>query len=251
MPLPEAAVAIVSSLAAEPSVLLIRRAERAADPWSGQWSFPGGHCDPQDATPLETALRELREECGLHLPPERLVKPLPHAVAGRRAGRRLLVAPFLFAIDCEAATRVDPQEAAEARWVPLRFLSDPARHRLQPVPGMPPEMLFPAVELGGPPLWGFTYRLLTEWLGLVPPPQDGDAAARRLLLFLTARGLPLASDWRHRQARVKGTIPVAAVVSHCSAPHGRIPPVNMVEVRPDLVRIIGLGLEEYAIHALP
>jgi hypothetical protein len=47
-------------------------------------------------------------------------------------------------------------------------LLDPARHSLMPVPGQPIETRFPAVELKGVPLWGFTYRLLAEWLGLGP-----------------------------------------------------------------------------------
>jgi len=251
MPEPEAAVAIVWSRAAEESVLLIRRAEREGDPWSGQWSFPGGHCDPQDSGPLETALRELQEECSLHVPPDRLHETLPHTVARRRTGRYLLVAPFVFAVDCEAATQVDLEEAAEARWIPLSLLENPARHRLQPVPGMPPELLFPAVDLDGAPLWGFTYRLITEWLGLVPPKPASEEASRELLRFLTDAGLPLDSNWVERTARVKGRIPIPSVVSHLNTPHNRIPPFNAVEIKDDLIRLMGLDFEEYAIHARP
>jgi hypothetical protein len=65
-------------------------------------------------------------------------------------------------------------EAVAALWVPLRDLRDLTRHTLRPVPGRPPEMLFPAIELKGElplglmatPLWGFTYRLIMDWLGL-------------------------------------------------------------------------------------
>jgi 8-oxo-dGTP pyrophosphatase MutT (NUDIX family) len=49
---PDAAVAIVHARGAADSVLLIRRAEREADPWSGHWSFPGGRREPEDRDPV-------------------------------------------------------------------------------------------------------------------------------------------------------------------------------------------------------
>lgn len=253
MPEPEAAVAIVWSIAAEESVLFMRRGERENDPWSGQWSFPGGHCDPEDPDALHTALRELREECAIHLSTRNLHQALPLAVARRKAGRYLQVAPFVFQVDHRPAVQVDRQEATEARWFPLRVLRDPAHHRLRAVPGMPPEMFFPAIELDRDevPLWGFTYRLTTEWLGLVPPREDAQAVAQELLEFLTSNGLRLDSDWTDRSAAVRGLIPVPLVQKHLNALNNYIPPLNVVEVRPELIRLMGLDFEEYHIRAIP
>lgn len=248
---PEAAVAIVWSLAAEESVLFMRRAERENDPWSGQWSFPGGHCDPEDLDALHTALRELREECAIHLSPQSLHQALPLAVARRKAGRYLQVAPYVFRVDHRPAVQVDQQEAMEARWIPLRDLEDPAHHRLRAVPGMPPEMLFPAIELDEVPLWGFTYRLTTEWLGLLPPSEEAQAVAHDLLEFLLANGLRLDSAWTDRSAAVRGLIPVPLVLERLCGLDNRIPPLNAVEVRPDLIRLMGLAFEEYHIRAIP
>jgi hypothetical protein len=76
------------------------------------------------------------------------------------------VAPFLFRVTAQFPTTLDPREAVEALWTPLSVLRDPARHALQSVPGQPQEVMFPAVELHGVPLWGFTYRLIADWLGL-------------------------------------------------------------------------------------
>src|ERR1039458_1424093 len=95
---PEAAVAIVRALAPEESILLIRRAERHNDPWSGHWSFPGGRVARGDPDLLHTALRELDEECGIRLERQSLETALAPTIAGRAAGPFLTVAPFVFQV---------------------------------------------------------------------------------------------------------------------------------------------------------
>jgi 8-oxo-dGTP pyrophosphatase MutT (NUDIX family) len=165
-PQPDAAVAILHARSPEESILLIRRSERLDDPWSGHWSFPGGRRDPQDRDLLDTALRELAEECGIRLPRQSMEAVLPITTAGRGAGLHLTVAPFVFRVSEPLPTVLDPREAVEALWLPVSKLRDPARHSLQSIPGMPAAPQFPAMELSGMPLWGFTYRLLAEWLGV-------------------------------------------------------------------------------------
>jgi len=258
MPAPDAAVAIVHARGAPDSVLLIRRAEREADAWSGHWSFPGGRREPADRDLLHTALRELEEECGIRLARERLEAALPTAVARRRVGRFLLVAPFVFSVDEEQPVSLDAQEAVEAVWVPLGMLRDPARHALRPVPGLPPEVGFPAIDLNGVPLWGFTYRLITDWLGLNPQERPEDAgfeAARALLDGLIAHGCLLDHGWVDRDgakvAAVKGPIPVDLVLALAAGGVTHIPRINMLEARVDRVRVVGLAFEEYCVNAVP
>jgi 8-oxo-dGTP pyrophosphatase MutT (NUDIX family) len=154
----------VYARAPEESILLIRRAERKDDPWSGHWSFPGGRRDAADPDLLHTALRELDEECGILLERQSLETALAPTIAGRAAGPFLTVAPFVFQVAEPLPTVLDPREAVEAVWVPVKLLEDPARHSLQSVPGLPADQRFPAMDLKGVPLWGFTYRLLREWL---------------------------------------------------------------------------------------
>jgi 8-oxo-dGTP pyrophosphatase MutT (NUDIX family) len=256
MPEPDAAVAIVHARGAADSVLLMRRAEREADAWSGHWSFPGGRRETEDHDPLHTALRELEEECGIRLARESLESALPLAVARRRVGRFLLVAPFLFGVDDERPVRLDPREAVAAVWVPLGVLRDPARHALLPVPGLPAAVRFPAIDVDGVPLWGFTYRLITDWLDLNPrerPIEEaGFQTASALLDTLVAHGCALDHGWVDREgakiAAVKGPIPVKLVLAQVATPSAHIPRINMLEVRPDRVRIVGLAFEEYIIQ---
>lgn len=250
---PDAAVAIVHARAPD-TVLLIRRAERADDPWSGHWSFPGGRCEPEDSGPLETALRELEEECGIRLAGASVETALPFALARRSVGQFLLVAPFVFRVEDIQPTVLHAPEAVEGMWAPLTVLRDPTRHALLPVPGMSPEMRFPAIDLNGVPLWGFTYRLITGWLGLIPRVQPieqaGSRAAQAVLDGIVARGCPLVRDWERLDgamvAVVKGSIPAETVLAQ-AAPH--IPGINMLEVWRDSVRVVGLAFEEYRIQA--
>ena len=247
---PEAAVAIVRAGAPEEAVLLIRRSERDDDPWSGHWSFPGGRRDPADVDLLDTALRELEEECGIRLPRAACVGELAASLARRRAGPFLLVAPYLFEVEQALPTTLDPREAAGACWVPLAWLRDPARHLLRPVPGRPREILFPAVDVGGHPLWGFTYRLITEWLG-IEAGRGGRETASEVLEFLLSQGLTGGCGWEDRVADVRGLVPVEAVLERFSAPGPHALAVNRMEVRPDGVQISGLDYEEYLVRAAP
>jgi 8-oxo-dGTP pyrophosphatase MutT (NUDIX family) len=255
---PEAAVAMVQAHGRRKSILLIRRAEREGDSWSGHWSFPGGWRHAGDRDLLCTAIRELAEECGVRLAREQMDRALPHTLARRKVGRFVLVAPFLFRVEEEFATVLNPGEAVEALWVPLSWLLDPARHSLRPVPGRPPELLFPAVDLNGLPLWGFTYRLITDWLELGPKAQPlelaGFEAAGLVLEFLLSQGLKSSQTWTDRPEGVKaatvtGVIPVDAMLAHFSRVEQHSSAINCLEVRAEYVRVAGPAWEEYFIYA--
>jgi hypothetical protein len=86
--------------------------------------------------------------------------------------------------------------------------------------------------------------------------------ACRVLEFLLSHGLKLKSGWEDRieqpaigepqtakVAMVEGTIPAALVVAHFAKPEGRFPGINLLEVRPDHIRVVGLAFEEYLILA--
>jgi 8-oxo-dGTP pyrophosphatase MutT (NUDIX family) len=240
----------------------MRRSEREGDSWSGHWSFPGGRRDPADPDLLHTALRELEEECGVRLARQDLDAEMPPRPARRKSATAVCVTPFLFRADAELPAVPDGHEAVEASWIPLTVLRDPSRHLLLPVPGHPPEALFPGVALNRAPLWGFTYRLICDWLALGPQPGDmekaGMKAAAAVLEFLQTRGLALRHGWEVRAfrqgktakvAEVAGAIPVQDVLDRFACPGGYALCVNGLEVRRESIRIVGPAFEEYVIGA--
>jgi 8-oxo-dGTP pyrophosphatase MutT (NUDIX family) len=150
-----------------PCVLLMRRAERVGDPWSGHMSFPGGRMDARDAHGLAAAMREAFEETGLRLTEADYVGRLSDVMT-RRHERPLpmLVTPYVFRL------KHDPEwvlshEAVETLWVPLNFLSDHGNrgtlHIRAPI-GL--KMRFPKYDYEGRTIWGLTLLMLGELVKL-------------------------------------------------------------------------------------
>ncbi|MGK4003939.1 CoA pyrophosphatase [Sorangium sp. So ce1036] len=104
----------------EAELLLIRRAERRGDPWSGHMALPGGRRDPVDEHLLATAIRETHEEVGIDLVENGTLltrlPDVPAVVRGRRVG--MIIAPFVFALRSTPELTLS-DEVAEALWTPL------------------------------------------------------------------------------------------------------------------------------------
>jgi 8-oxo-dGTP pyrophosphatase MutT (NUDIX family) len=100
--------------------------ERASDlrHHAGQISFPGGRIEPEDASVVEAALREAREEIGLARERVDIIGFLPDhlIVSGFR------VTPVVGFVAADYALQLDRREVADAFEVPLPFLLDPANH---------------------------------------------------------------------------------------------------------------------------
>lgn len=102
-------------------LLLMRRAQREGDPWSGHLSFPGGRAEAQDADSVATAMRETHEEVGLPLDRAQLIGGLDEiAAVGSRRG--LVIHPWVFLLSEERPALTLNEEVADTRWVPLRYL---------------------------------------------------------------------------------------------------------------------------------
>ncbi len=155
-------------------VLMIRRAERPGDRWSGDAALPGGRVSPDDLTIEATAVREAREEVGIELDgaTSRCLGRLSDHPRGRfRRWMSLAVTPVLFEVQGDPPLVPDPREVASVRWVPLAALRDPAHqgrliHWWRPVWKLPLglPMLLPKWRYEDLTIWGLTHAILQDVL---------------------------------------------------------------------------------------
>jgi 8-oxo-dGTP pyrophosphatase MutT (NUDIX family) len=144
-------------------ILLIKRAERAGDPWSGQIAFPGGRQDRDDRDLLATAVRETREETGVELAAAERLGVLDDLAPRAATLPPVIVRPFVFALPRRPVLATNA-EVQRAFWVPLARLSQSdvqAEVRLTLSDG--PRTL-PAYRLGEDIIWGMTERILTPFV---------------------------------------------------------------------------------------
>ena len=170
----EAAVAVVLREAGGGTqMLFIQRAKRRGDPWSGHMAFPGGHREREDADLPAAAVRETWEEVGLDIAAAPMLGALPHQrpMGGRR---RLVVAPFVFAICRDPAFALN-REVVAAVWTPLAPM-----HRGDNVATA--RLPFGNARAGSGPrayngfrledgrfVWGLTYRMVQTFFEVIDP----------------------------------------------------------------------------------
>lgn len=157
-----AAVAIV--LVPNPdALLLIRRAERAGDPWSGHMALPGGRREPQDPDLLATSIRETAEEVGVELKPEELAGSLDDVVPRTPVLPPVAVRPFVFLLNSRPALTPNA-EVTSASWVPLTHMLRPDTHHLVRLDVAGQSRMVQAYELKDGMVWGMTERIISQLL---------------------------------------------------------------------------------------
>ena len=122
----------------------------------GQIAFPGGKMEPNDPSPLATALREANEEIGLD---PSLVEPLGY-LDTYRTGTGYLVFPVVALVRNGFELRLDPREVADAFEVPLAFLMDTRNHAMHTRTWRGGERRFYAMPFEQRYIWGATAGIL-------------------------------------------------------------------------------------------
>lgn len=98
-----------------PKVLLI---QRGSDPFKGCWAFPGGFMD-MDETAEQCAIRELKEETGLHI--SEVIQIGAYSKVDRDPRGRTITVAYLTVIDHPVEVK-GKDDAAEAEWFPVNEL---------------------------------------------------------------------------------------------------------------------------------
>ena len=141
-------------------ILLVKRAKRTADSWSGQMAFPGGKRESQDQNLKATAIRETQEETDIDVAKSRFLGVLNTVQSVPRGDFRIL--PFVAVLDMEPQIKLNISELEWHIWVPYE--------RLIKSEGITAELGYghvPAFLLENVVVWGITYKILSEFIKIV------------------------------------------------------------------------------------
>ncbi len=97
-----------------PRVLLIRRGR---PPFAGHWAIPGGFLEPNERL-IECAVRELAEETGIRVDPERLVLVGIYDAPGRDPRGRVITVAYATTLPQVVPVR-GGDDADRAAWFPI------------------------------------------------------------------------------------------------------------------------------------
>lgn len=147
-------------------LILIKRAERGDDPWSGQIALPGGRYEVGDRDLEATAVRETSEETGVDLSGAERLGALDDLYPRTSLLPPVVVRPFVFALTRRAAL-VPSDEVQRAFWLPLGRLSEPGVRREVTVTVRGGAHTLPAYLVDDDLIWGMTERILTPFVDLV------------------------------------------------------------------------------------
>jgi 8-oxo-dGTP pyrophosphatase MutT (NUDIX family) len=133
-----ASIIVLRDSTAGPEVLLVQRNPEQRF-MGGAWVFPGGATHDEDADHAATAVRELREEAGIELPPDAAVVPYSRWITPAEVKVRFDTWFFVAEAPAGAEARVDGGECVEARWLrPADALAAGAEDRLM--------LVFPTIK---------------------------------------------------------------------------------------------------------
>jgi 8-oxo-dGTP pyrophosphatase MutT (NUDIX family) len=161
----EAVVAIL--LLDEPGqglqTLLVQRAEREGDPWSGQIGLPGGRVKLSDESPRSALHREVEEEVGIKL--EEVGIELGSLSVGHPMRRmEMRVQPWAYGLKVKPKVSIG-SEIADSFWVNLAEL--PSKMQMSEITIRGGPWKVESYFVNGRVIWGFTYRVLTELIPIL------------------------------------------------------------------------------------
>src|SRR5262245_18200477 len=165
---PQAAVTLIlREVEGSAHALIIKRAERPGDHWSGHLALPGGRAQTGDRDLIATAARETYEEVGVDLlDGGRFIGQLDIVAPTNPRLPRLEIAPFVAIAPIELTLTLS-DEVACAFWVSIADLKREGRSSFFSMELGDAIGKWPAYPSEGGPIWGITERILTNFRSLL------------------------------------------------------------------------------------
>ncbi len=161
----QACVALVLKDKANPKLLMIKRATRDDDPWSGHYGLPGGVVE-KDEDLIEAVVRENREELSLDLEQHQLIGGLDQFQVFK--GRKVLpfvIHPFVYHIKEGSQLKLlkEEREVEDYYWLEIRKLFDPNSLQILNFSFGDESKDLPALVYDELRIWGITYKILESF----------------------------------------------------------------------------------------
>lgn len=153
----------------DPHCLAIQKSDTDGYPWRNQVALPGGHIDKTDASPLDAAYRELREEVSISPNQVELIGSLGHF--------QTLLKPrdievFVGWWSGEGPVSYDPVEISRVLEIPLKSLIE--THVTNGYHGQQigvNELTYPYLDVV---IWGASARIFHHFIECIYPMLDND-----------------------------------------------------------------------------
>ena len=165
---PQAAVSLILREAqGSAQALIIKRAERPGDHWSGHLALPGGRAQVEDRDLIATAARETYEEVGIDLlDGGEFIGQLEILTPTNARLPRLEITPFVAIAPPEFTMKLNG-EVSRAFWISVADMKREGRSSFFSTPLDGVVNKWPAYPSEGGPIWGITERILTNFLSLL------------------------------------------------------------------------------------
>lgn len=153
---------VLRDQAGELQVLLIKRAQKAGDRWSGHIAFPGGREQQEDANIRETAIRETSEEIGLGLSVDNYIGRMSDVMTLAHGTRKpMVVSPYAFRLDGDPRFTIN-HEVDKVMWLPVSFLADKRNRETMVWKQKGMSVKLPCYFYQDHRIWGLTLKMLDE-----------------------------------------------------------------------------------------
>ena len=140
-------------------VLLVKRAEKSTDPWSGQIALPGGKRNLKDSDLKHTVIRETLEETAINLLKNcRFLGTMEQFTSIQKPEMKIV--PFIVIQEKKQKIKLN-NELSDYFWIKLKKIIEnkgTVKYKLED---------FPAFIIGKYTIWGLTFKILQELLELL------------------------------------------------------------------------------------
>lgn len=145
-------------------LLMIKRADKEGDPWSGHMAFPGGRYEVNlDTDMASTAKRETLEEIGVNI--DALATPigqLSDVLTPSHAQRtKMSVSVFVYEVAGKPSYRMN-HEVADVLWVPLSLFLDETKRDTMQWEYQGNSIELPCYFYQEQRIWGLSLKMLDE-----------------------------------------------------------------------------------------